>query len=54
MKICSGKTELYFTCGRNVYDFFVLPAIRLYDNGFGIYLTIDWLCWFVGIKFYSD
>jgi hypothetical protein len=40
-----------FVCGRNVYDFFVLPTIRVNDEGnMGIFITIEWLMWYVGIS----
>lgn len=35
--------------GRNVYDFFVLPTIRITKNGdFYTYVTVEWLCWYFG------
>lgn len=37
-------------CGANAYDFFVLPTIRVSDEGdMGIFITIEWLMWYVGI-----
>lgn len=35
--------------GANIYDFFIVPAIRLHNNGFCKYLTIEWLKWYFGI-----
>ena len=43
--------KLYFTSGANLYDFFIIPTIRINRtcNTDG-YLTIEWLKWFIGIK----
>lgn len=48
------KREFYFACGTNYFDFFIIPTIRFHaDEGFGTYLTIEWLKWYIGIKWYK-
>ena len=47
--------EFVFIFGRNYYDFFIVPTVRIHiaskiDN----YVTIDWLRWYVGIKWFED
>ena len=37
------------TKGTNVYDWFIIPTIRITVNGFCNYLTIEWLKWYIGI-----
>ena len=47
-------TEYDFTFGTNIYDLFIIPAIRLHHNdGFGNYLTVEWLKWYVGVKWFE-
>ena len=46
--------EYYFTCGTNVYDLFLVPTIRFHHNGFLTYLTVEWLKWYIGIKWFNE
>ena len=43
--------KLYFASGSNLDDFFIIPTIRLHKtyHVYG-YLTIEWLKWYIGIK----
>lgn len=43
--------KIYFASGSNINDFFILPTIRLQSiNRMDGYLTIEWLKWYIGIK----
>jgi hypothetical protein len=47
--------DIIFTRGKYIWDFFILPTIRIeYKGGFGTYLTIDWLKWFFGIRWFGE
>ena len=47
--------EYGFSFGTNVYDVFLIPTIRFRRNdGFGNYLTVEWLKWYVGIKWFKE
>ena len=39
-----------FTYGSNVYDLFFIPTIRLEKQCEIRYLTVEWLKWFMGIR----
>jgi hypothetical protein len=42
--------NIRFAHGTNIYDFFVIPTIRFSANFQpDMFLTIEWLKWFVGI-----
>lgn len=47
----NGAKSITFTSGTNVYDFFILPTIRYNNDGDIVFLTIEWLKWFAGVKF---
>ena len=43
--------NIKFSYGKNNYDFFVVPTIRITNNaGLYTFLTIEWLKWYVGIS----
>jgi hypothetical protein len=44
--------NITFTNGTNIYDFFITPTIRYNNDGFCKYLTIEWLRWFIGVKWW--
>lgn len=44
--------NITFTNGTNIYDFFILPTIRYNDDCDIAFLTIEWLKWFIGVKWY--
>lgn len=39
-----------FTCGMNVRDFFIIPTIRYNNDGYCKYLTVEWLWWYIGLR----
>ena len=39
-----------FICGRNMYDFYFIPTIRMERHCEMRYLTIEWLKWYMGIQ----
>lgn len=42
--------NIHTTKGTNVYDWFVVPTIRITrNNGIYTYITIEWLKWYIGI-----
>lgn len=45
--------EIHFTKGLNYKDFFITPVIRFTDTGCFKYITIDWLSWYLGIRWES-
>ena len=46
--------EYRFSMGTNVYDLFIIPTIRYHRNdGFGHYLTVEWLKWYVGVTWFK-
>ena len=51
----SGKEHntryIKFTSGKNIYDFFVIPTIRINSDCDITFVTVEWLWWFIGIKF---
>lgn len=38
------------TKGRNIYDFFIIPTIRVEWRWLHFSITIEWLKWYVGIR----
>lgn len=43
--------DIRFSKGTNLYDFFVLPTIRIHRvRGIYIYLTVEWLRWYIGLQ----
>ena len=43
--------KIQFSKGTNIYDFFIIPTIRItYDNAYCSFLTIEWLKWYIGIS----
>lgn len=41
--------NIYFTSGENMYDWFIIPTIRIDRKYTDItYITIEWLKWFIG------
>lgn len=46
--------NIVFTSGKNIYDLFILPTIRINSDCDIVFVTIEWLCWFVGVKLYID
>ena len=45
--------NIIFANGRNTYDFFLLPTIRYNASVEYIFLTIEWLKWYIGIKWWQ-
>lgn len=45
--------NIIFTNGIALYDFFVIPTVRYNTNGCCKYITVEWLRWYVGIKWYT-
>ena len=53
-KVNKRKKSCYLSYGVNLFDFFIVPTIGFHaDDGFGTYLTIEWLKWYVGVKWYK-
>lgn len=44
--------NITFTSGTNIYDFFIIPTVRYNNDGFCKYFTVEWLRWFIGIKWW--
>jgi hypothetical protein len=42
--------DIVLANGKNLYDFFLIPTIRVNTNGAYSYLTFEWLWWYLGIK----
>jgi hypothetical protein len=47
-----NKKNIIFTSGTNIYDFFVLPTIRINSDCDITFVTAEWLKWFIGVKWY--
>lgn len=47
-----NKKNIVFTSGTNIYDFFVLPTIRINSDCDITFVTVEWLKWFIGVKRY--
>lgn len=43
-----------FTRGRNLYDFFIIPTIRVDKRNGDIRCTIEWLKWYIGIWLWNE
>ena len=48
------QRKFFFAYGRDLYDIFILPTIRYSADGICGYLTIEWLKWYFGVKWYTD
>lgn len=46
--------NIKFTSGKNIYDFFILPTIRINSDCDITFVTVEWLWWFIGVKLYAD
>lgn len=47
-----NKKNIVFTSGKNIYDFFIIPTIRINSDCDITFVTIEWLAWFIGVKLY--
>lgn len=45
--------NIVFTSGKNIYDFFIIPTIRINSDCDITFITIEWLAWFIGVKLYT-
>ena len=45
--------NIVFTNGKNIYDFFIIPTIRINIDCDITFVTIEWLWWFIGVKMYT-
>ena len=46
--------NIVFTSGKNTYDFFIIPTIRVNSDCDITFVTAEWLWWFIGVKIYTD
>ena len=45
--------NIVFTSGKNIYDFFINPTIRINSDCDITFVTIEWLALFIGVKLYT-
>jgi hypothetical protein len=45
--------DIVFMIGTNIYEFFFIPTIR-YFEGFDRELTVEWLKWYIGIRWHKE
>lgn len=47
-------TKWMFACGRELYDFYVLPTIHFENRCDRQYFCLEWLYFYIGVRRFYD